>query len=67
VTGRSPSGRATHPTDQAPARLGDTASVPNAERTAEQYRQDAALFRARHNHNAANALDERAADLEALR
>ena len=28
--GRSPSGRATRPTDQAPAGLGDTASVPNA-------------------------------------
>jgi hypothetical protein len=30
VTGRSPSGRATRPADQAPAGLGDTASVPNA-------------------------------------
>jgi hypothetical protein len=29
-TGRSPSGRATRPADQAPAGLGDTASVPNA-------------------------------------
>jgi hypothetical protein len=29
-TGRSPSGRATRPADQAPSGLGDTASVPNA-------------------------------------
>jgi hypothetical protein len=32
VSGRSPqAGRATRPTDQAPAGLGDTASVPNAD------------------------------------
>jgi hypothetical protein len=30
--GRSPSGRAGRPTDQAAARLGDTATIPNAER-----------------------------------
>jgi hypothetical protein len=33
------------------------------ERTVEQYRADAAYLRARHNHNAANALEERAAEL----
>jgi hypothetical protein len=38
--------------------------VRAAERSVEQYRADAAYFRARHNTNAANALDERADELE---
>jgi hypothetical protein len=40
--GRSPSGRATRPTDQAPAGLGDTASVPNA--VADKLREARALI-----------------------
>lgn len=36
-----------------------------SERTAEQYRTDAAAARSKHNQNAANALEERAKEIEA--